>query len=362
METEYRNFPDLVAFFRSSRVQMDHWFHDEGGLVHAFASDEEALSLASFRETDDWESWKSTAGAEVDRAFFVDGRMRIHARILFEEHVLLLGEVVAGYATWERGKGVFPGFSPQRRPLLRRVIGVPEELLRGTIVERQELDLGEGFVFQVETSERASRYPQGIEASRQALFNALARLERDVTLGLLEQGFPVVKDGILHGGDAVFTFRPGVGPVGLVKRIERLPLSSREREVLFGLGRGERTPFLSLEVSEGLFKVFSYIRLTERLEHFPWKGLVRVEVLVREEVFPSVSQEIGAFFDRMAGFLPHLTADFPWRRLPENIFPIIALENALGQFFAASSHIQYRYEKTVRRFNHGDHDWDGDRS
>jgi len=87
------------------------------------------------------------------------------------------------------------GFSPQRWPLLRRVLGVPAELLQGKNLREQHLDLGEGFIFWLEESARGSRDAQGGEAAHQALFNVLSRLEREVTLELLREGFPVIKDG-----------------------------------------------------------------------------------------------------------------------------------------------------------------------
>lgn len=349
MEEKSRVFTDFVAFFRNAKVQMDHWFGEEHSFYHSFAPEEETFPLAEFEEAGDWQRRKSLVQEEIQKAFFVDGRMRIHARILLEEKVLLLGEVVAGYAIWEKGRGIFMGFSPRQRPLFRRILGVPEEILRGTIIERQNLDLGGGFLFQLQKSSRVSRYPQAIEASHQALFNALSDLEQEVTMDLLEKGVPILKDGILRRGEKRFLFRPGVGPVGLVKRIERLPLSPEQKEILFSLSRGERTPFLSLDVQDDFLKVFSYFRLTERDNHFPWKGLIRMEVLLKKENFAALQGEVTNLFDRLATFLPILTADFPWRRLPENIFPIIALEDALGQFFASSSFIQYLYEKSLRR-------------
>jgi len=349
LEEELRAFTDFVEFLRHYRAQMDHWFHDEGSFAHSFLPEEEASPLIELKEVENWKGWRSAPRGTVEKAFFVDGRMRIHARILFEEHALLLGELVAGYVAWEKNRGVSLGFSPKEWPPMRRILGVPQGLFGTKNIAKRVLDLGGGFVFHLEESARASREPQGIEASRQALFNALSRLEQEVTLGLLERGVPVIKDGIFHPGDTAFLFRPGVGPVGLVKRIERLPLTPEEKEFLFGLSRGERTPFLSLALEEGVLKVFSYLRLTDKDERAPWKGLVRLEVLLQRECFPGMREEVGLLFDHMAGFLPDLTDDFPWRRLPENIFPIIALEDALGQFFAAPSWIQYLCAKSLRR-------------
>jgi len=349
LEEERRIFVDFVEFLRHSHAQMDHWFQEEGSFAHSFTPEAEDTSLAPWREVEDWQGWQSVPRSGVEKAFFVDGRMRVHARILVEEKVLFLGELLAGYAIWEKSRGVSMGFSPQRWPLLRRVLGVPAELLQGKNLREQHLDLGEGFIFWLEESARGSRDAQGGEAAHQALFNVLSRLEREMTLELLREGFPVIKDGILHPWDSSFAFRPGVGPVGLVKRIERLPLSEKEKSVLFALNRGARTPFLSFELNEEFLKVFSYLKLTDRDEHAPWKGLVRLEVICAQELFPKMGAEIGLFFDSLAGFLPALTADFPWRRLPENIFPMIALEDALGRFFASSSWIQYLYERRIRR-------------
>ncbi len=352
MEEEARLFADIAEFLGSVRVQLDHWFQEEGNFTHSFVGEErKTLAPSEFWEVQDWSQWEAKPRDEVEekvrRAYFVDGRMRIHARILAGTTVILLGEIVAGYSEWDAEKGISMGFSPQERPLLRRVLGVPHELLQGQIIEKRDLDLGEGFIFQLEESTRVPRDAQAGETSRQAFFNALSRLERDVVIDLLNRGFPVIKDGILPTSDRLLSFRPGVGPVGMVKRIEQVPLLPVGAESLFLLNRGERTPFVSVLSGEdpSLLKVFSYLKLVAREEHHPWKGIVRLEVVVRKDDFASVKDDISVFFNEIAWFLPTLTGDFPWRRLPENLFPIIALEDYLGQFFAASPWVQYLWQK-----------------
>lgn len=348
MAEEPRVFADFVEFFRHVHAQIDHWSEGEDSFVHVSLFENDLQPVAEFEEIADWEGWRSTSYCDTEKAFFVDGRMRIHARILVGEHVLLLGELLAGYAIWEKNRGMSMGFSPQNPPSMERILGAPEGIFQGKEIQNRVLNLGGNFVFTIEESTRISRSPQNIETSQQALFNVLSRLEHQVTQQLLRRGVPVIKDGVLHPHEG-FVFQPGVGPVGLVKRIEQLPLSAEKREALFRLDRGQRTPFLSCPLGEDLLKVFSYLRLTERDDRFPWKGLVRLEILLQNEAFPAMKGELGRFFDRLAGFLPTLTADFPWRRLPENIFPIIALEDALGQFFASSSWIQYLWAKRLWR-------------
>ncbi|MEN3186485.1 MAG: hypothetical protein ABDK92_07625 [Atribacterota bacterium] len=348
MEEEPRGLVDVLEFFRHAHFQIDHWSGGEDLFAHVSLLESHWQPVAEFGEVEDWKERQSVLCDDIEKAFFVDGRMRIYARILFGEHVLLLGELLAGYAIWDKRRGVSMGFSPQKPPSMERVLGVPEGIFQKKEIRGGVLKLAEGFVFKIEESARISRSPQDVEASQQALFNVLSRLEEQVTQELFHQGIPVIKDGVLHPNERLI-FQPGIGPVGLVKRIEQLPLSAERREALFHLDRGQRTPFLSFLLEENFLKVFSYLRLTEKDERFPWKGLVRLEVLLQKEAWPAMKQELTCFFDRLAGLLPRLTADFPWRRLPENIFPIIALEDVLGQFFASPSWIQYLWVKSVWR-------------
>ncbi|MGC8777528.1 MAG: hypothetical protein ACP5Q4_02510, partial [Candidatus Caldatribacteriaceae bacterium] len=76
MEEELRTFADFVEFLRYSRAQMDHWFHDEGSFTHSFWPEDEAYPLIEFGETENWKGWRSAPRRAVEKAFFVDGRMR----------------------------------------------------------------------------------------------------------------------------------------------------------------------------------------------------------------------------------------------------------------------------------------------
>ncbi|MGQ9623517.1 MAG: hypothetical protein ACUVTO_08840 [Candidatus Caldatribacteriaceae bacterium] len=338
---EERKHRNLADFLRKNAAQVDHWFVGEESFVHHEIRGEESLAPAEFWERGEWGEFPENPEGAPDfpRVFFVDGRMRVHVRLLVRTAVLLLAEVAAGYAVWERGRGLSFGFSPSSPPSLERVVGAKESSALRTQVEQPEIDLGMGLVFRIEESQRYSRSLPGVEVAHQAVFNAMQRLERQEVARLLNQGAPVVKDGTIHFVEPR-KFHPGIGPCGLVKGVEELRLPQGWLDHLFRLERGKRTPFVSsfLEREEAdTLRVFSYVRLVEQSPLFPWKGLVRLEAIVPKERFSEFRGEISRLFDGLARVLPLLSGDYPWRRLPENIFPIIALEERLAQHFASSS-------------------------
>ncbi|MEI6158062.1 MAG: hypothetical protein WCP87_06835, partial [Atribacterota bacterium] len=351
MEKEPGRPVTLTDFFQENMAQLDHWDYDDSSFTHTDMTPGSAL-LSDFREVNsvrELSSWKKRGEqGPMEKMYFVDGKMRVYGRILLGMDVLLLAEITAGHVLWEKGRGLSMGFSPHHPPLRERVLGASERaaLSLQTSVQDPALCIGQGWSFTLATSGRTPPIPGAVEASQQALFTAMQKLEKKVVSQLITKNTPVIQDGTVHGSDP--TFRPGVGPCGLVKRIENLRLSGDETSLaeetvalsrslyalLFELEAGERTPFLSASFEAGshLARVFTYTRLIRKDPYHPLKGLIRLEIVVPEET-DSLREEITLFFDRMVALLPTLTADYPWRRLPENIFPIIALEDFLGQFF-----------------------------
>ncbi len=341
---EERKHRSLADFLRENAAQVDHWFVGEEGFMHHEIREEESLAPQEFWERREWGEFPENPESVPDfpRVFFVDGRMRVHVRLLVRTAVLLLAEVAAGYVVWERGRGLSFGFSPSSPPSLERVMGAEESLALRVRVEQPEIDLGMGLVFHIEESQRYPRSLPGVEVARQAIFNAMQRLEREEVGRLLGWGAPVVKDGTIHFVEPR-EFHPGIGPCGLVKGVEELRLPQDWLDHLFHLGRGRRTPFVSSflgrEEADAL-RVFSYVRLVEQNPLFPWKGLVRLEAIVPKGRFSEFRGEISRLFDGLARVLPLLSGDYPWQRLPENIFPIIALEERLAQHFASSRFVR----------------------
>ena len=366
MEEESGRSLNLIAYLREHRAQLDHWYYDEVSFSHRDISPGDAL-LSAFREVEtsrDCESWEKRRPKRLpSKVLFVDGRMRVYGRILLGGEVLLLGEIAAGHAIWGRKSGLSMGFSPHNPPEKQRVLGVSEQLVLTWQQNENHprIELGNGIDFILEGSGRLPRSTNSFDASQQALFNAMQKLEKKVVGRLLSQGVPVIQDGTVHANDPIFS--PGVGPLGLVKRIEnfRLPiegalpsddtvqLSQTIRQMLFELDKGERTPFLGAFFEDGssLQRVFTYTRLVDRNDRYPLKGLVRCEVVVRQENAARFKDDLTLFFDQMVSLLPELTGDYPWRRLPENIFPIIALEDHLGQFFLSPDLVRYYFERSM---------------
>ncbi len=350
MEEKRGSCLTLADFLREKMAQIDHWFYEEDSFPRFFREEDDSFLATSELWEIGEESFSSWSGKRpslgVEEIYFVDGRMRTHARIIVLMKTVLLGEVAAGFARWQENEGLSLGFSPQDPPELERILGAPEGLFSGEMISR-ELPLGPGFVFHVWESARTSRYPEELEAAQQAIFSAMQVLESKVVRELLPRSSCIVKDGTLHQGDP--EFQPGVGPCGLVKRVEDLRLPSSYLESLFKLGRGERTPFFSayLKKDSSTLRVFCYTRLVERDDNYPWKGLVRLETILDEESLVEERENLSLFFDGVVSVLPLLTADFPAKRLPENIFPIIALEEHLGQYFASSLLVRELIRKTL---------------
>ncbi|MEN3184176.1 MAG: hypothetical protein ABDK93_04190 [Atribacterota bacterium] len=340
---EKREPRDVTALLRENFAQVDHWHGDEDAFLHQEVSDTFPLAPQEFWESETWREFPDGTALPpaFERVFFVDGKMRIHARILFRTAVLVLAEVAASWVLWERGRGLSFGFSPSSLPRHKRVLGAGEELALGVAVERQEMDLGMGMTFHLVETRRHARHFSDTEVARQAVLNVMQRLEQEVVRDLLSESVPVVKDGTIHFIDPP-CFIPGVGPCGLVKRIAELRFPRDWLEKLLQLPQGRRTPFVAGFLGEDrtdVLRIFSYLRLLED-PAFPWKGLVRLEVVVPAVEFSALRLEISRFFDGLAQVLPGLTGDYPWKRLPENLFPIIALEERLSQHFAPSHLVQ----------------------
>lgn len=340
---EKREPRDITELLRNNFAQVDHWHGGEDVFLHREVGDAFPLAPEEFWESKVWREFPdgTTSFPTFEQVFFVDGKVRIHARILFRTAVLLLAEVAASWVLWEKGKGLSFGFSPSSLPRYRRVLGAGKDLALGATVERPELNLGMDMTFSLaETSRRAQVLPD-TEVARQAILNVMQCLEQEVVRDLLVNRAPVVKDGTIHFIDPP-SFIPGVGPCGLVKRVEELRCPREWLEKLWQLPQGRRTPFVAGFLREDrtdILRIFSYLRLLQDPD-FPWKGLVRLEVVVPAVEFSTLRGEITRFFDGLAQVLPGLTGDYPWKRLPENLFPIIALEERLSQHFAPSHLVQ----------------------
>jgi len=355
MDNHRRGIISWEELFSENVVQLDHWFYEEGSFHHEeMVSEPELLTPSGLWEVDEtqWRNWESEISACIpERMYFVDGRMRIYARLFLKNYVLLLAEVAAGYVEWSKEGGVKPGFSPQNPPRLRRVVGTPEELFLDMGEAETSFAVDDNLFFFVKTSSRKSRNAPYQETAQQAVFNAMQELEKQVVNSLLSKNAPIIMDGTIHFDTHLF--ESGKGPCGLVKRIQRLQIPPSEdfMNLLFRIDRGRRTPFLSAHLGDksDTVRVFCFTRLIDANPLYPLKGLVRLEVVLREKELESKKEELGQFFNSIASVLPSLTRDFPYRRLPENIFPMIALENYLGQYFSAPQWIQSLCHKFIWR-------------
>ena len=237
MEEKRGSCLTLADFLREKMAQIDHWFYEEDSFL-AFSG--RKMAVFSYFGTvgnrrgkfSSWSGKRPSWG--VEEIYFVDGRMRTHARIIVLMKTVLLGEVAAGFARWQENEGLSLGFSPQDPPELERILGAPEGLFSGEMISR-ELPLGPGFVFHVWESARTSRYPEELEAAQQAIFSAMQVLESKVVRELLPRSSCIVKDGTLHQ-ETQNSSRGRTLRIG--KESGRFTLPSSYLESLFKLGRG----------------------------------------------------------------------------------------------------------------------------
>ncbi len=306
---------------------------------------------------DSWNKWKESYKPRTlfkpESVVFIDGRMRVHSRfILHDRNPAIIGETIAGGIILKGGK-LFLDFSSNKPPKIMRVLTLP-------VQERERaksMGLNEPIQIPIISTNRSielhivSSDTKASESERaySALLETMRLLEREVVNHYFsESNHFIIKDGTLRPPDREFI--KGRGPIGLIKRIhqEEIPPDFFER-FIYMLERGERTPFFCYRISEKhtTIRVISYMRIAEKFpsEH-PIRGIVKVELLSDENSIDNrEKEEIAEALDFVSSLLPKLTKILPIPRSPENIFPIMSLEDALSNFFLSSDVVKTSFER-----------------
>ncbi len=270
---------------------------------------------------------------EYESVIFVDSRRRTFEAISIEGFVMLFSQIVTGALIYSDGL-CQPLFSPVKSPESKFVLAIPEvlanlfHLLDGDIVAIDEIP---AIVAIGSTAERA-------------LDSFMQKMEKQVVEKYLGKSV-VIKDGAI---DFVTpAFQPNIGPVGLVKNIERAYV---ELETFLSFGRmkaGERSKCIRAKLSTHDYeRVMTYLKITDSPG---LNGLVRLEVVVNKDDFEALKKEIFRCFNLLAKIIPKLTADAPFLpRMPENIFPVSYLEKCLEKFFYDRNYVHWSVIKTLK--------------
>ncbi|MCD6550771.1 nuclease [Thermotoga sp.] len=267
--------------------------------------DQSFSEKSNFLEGDDRKD-----GRILDRVVFVDGKRRSFVWIETDEGFRgVFAELCVGAVVWEKDRGTFPLFSPQSPPVVEKVLGFSQNFPEEGYVEV------EGNIFKI--------VKNGKEAM-DSIDTYLRTLEIQEVRKYLEGDALVIKDG-----PAVpeLPFGEGVGPVGLVKNIGTTDLRRDDFRRLRFLRKGERSQMFVAGIQEGtLKKIGTYVKL---VDGEGTKGLIRLEAYIEDDAQIPLLKKT---FDDLAITLPHLTADLPIPRLPENILPIQFLEESLSRY------------------------------
>jgi len=161
------------------------------------------------------------------------------------------------------------------------------------------------------------------EEVRSSLIEEMRRAEAQVAETLAARGYLVLADGNLsfYGG--------GSSVVGVIKRVQRIYLSTEKARILEKLQTGQRTPLFRIESGRksGGYDVFScYLRLAQ-----PQSFEVPLAGLVRLEVNASLSEEVAVpLLEQAAKKVRELASRAPKDpRAPQNLIPVGGLERDL---------------------------------
>ncbi len=241
-----------------------------------------------------------TDGHSANRVIFVDGKVRHLLFNRFGNTPFLLSQVVIGASIWEEGKGVyipdeyvysefvFCYHGGNVFPDVKKIGSFPVKVIQCTKPDFKEFVLNRMYTLELELSWK------------------LSEKEKD---GL------VVKDGTLRPIYEV----EGLRPIGFVKNIGlNIPYEFIEK-----LNIGERSRMIVSSFGE-YYTLHSVVRIGRN-------SFVRLDCVV-ERVNKDSVIDIGKKFTSISKILPELTLDVKYGRLPENIYPIQALEKKLSAY------------------------------
>ncbi len=261
-------------------------------------------------------------GINIERIVFIDGKRRSFLSAMFGPFTGIFSEIAVGGVMWERKKGVYLLFSPDNPPKVLKILGFPEDF-KSFYGKSMDDIFVKNYVFKV--------FMRGKDC-HDSVDSVLREFEKSAVIEALSNynKVLVIKDGTLPDIEDMY-FKPGRGPVGLVKNIMATGFSYMAFKDYYDMKKGERSRMFTWRVHGNLraLKVGTYLKLVDSKG---LRGLVRMEALVREEDLEDLCEEIRKTFDSLRKILPTLTADLPIPRLPENILPIQFLEDSLSKY------------------------------
>jgi hypothetical protein len=272
-----------------------------------------------------WEPISPSQGVRRPCCAFIDGVLRIEAR-LFAEETDAIAPGLAG--SWAVGCAW-----STRPPKVTSIVVGRELVIGGGLVAPEPLEVnfgGRPLVF----------WPRSVHGSAprdpvQGLQNAMREAEGELAQQTLASGAAdlVVSDGPLS------YFSPGPA-MGMVKRQSRSYLDASRVSVLGRLEAGERTPLFKLG-EQRLERYSWYLRLAKaRPIDGTMAGLVRMEVAASHGL-----DAARALADLAGAALPQFASQ-PGRdpRAPQNVYPIGALESALRRRLGDTTLIRRNFE------------------
>lgn len=273
------------------------------------------------------ESGETAACEELNKVVFVDSRRRMFTSIEVEGgYVLLISQIVTGAVLLENDR-CKPLFSSEEPPVVKFVLGVPDPIATLWKLSKGERVAIGSLVCDVAVGPTA----------KDATDSYMQDVEREIVERYVKD-YLVVKDGVINFQSP--TFRPGRGPLGLVKNIH-IPYVDPERFKAYGsMKKGQRSRCIATELGKGseLLKVMSYLKLS----NIPGlRGLVRIETVVHKDELSVVKEEIFKLFEAISSALTRVSDDtglIP--RTPEDTLPVVFLEKYLDRYFYNETYVK----------------------
>ncbi len=311
-------------------LRVDPWRPDYGASAELQPEFDLAPAVGlelGVEESGRWVPIPASEMAELPCCAFIDGVLRIEARLFAEEGDVTAPALAGSWAV---------GCAWSTRPPKVAAISVGRELVIGAGLETEPLEVSVAhrpLIF----------WPRSVGGSApldpvRGLQNAMREAEAALARETLESGGAdlVVSDGPLN----YFLSGPAIG---MVKRQSRSYLDASRAAVLGQLGPGERTPLFKLG-EQRLERYSWYLRLAQRRAiDGMMAGLVRLEVAASGGV--DAAKELA---DLAGSVLPRFSSQ-PGRdpRAPQNVYPIGALENGLRRRLGDTALIRRNLESQL---------------
>jgi hypothetical protein len=151
---------------------------------------------------------------------------------------------------------------------------------------------------------------------------------------------PTVIDGRLeprrNGFNAVSS------PVfAVIKSHNRNYLTDQERQVLYQLEKGQRTPTFTIKEDDSFSVVSWYLRLSGTARTMPSYGIVRIEI---PQLWFEANGKDWQFIDRLSRTLClYRCRESSYGRAPVSLHPIVRAEESLGALFTSTSLLMNRF-------------------